>query len=147
MPRVSGDYEVGYQKPPRHTRFPKGRSGNPKGRPRHARNLLTDLHEELQQRITVREAGTERRISRQRAVVMRLLDKALKGELGAMVKLVDLVLRQEAAAGSGCEPDAPLSAEEWEVLAELEARLLRQPSDSLPDDEPTASGAGTQTPP
>jgi hypothetical protein len=144
---MSGDYEVGYKKPPQHSRFRKGRSGNPKGRPRQARNLLTDLREVLQQRITVREAGTERRISRQRAVVMRLLDKALKGELGAMVKLVDLVLRQEAAAGSGCEPDAPLLAEEWEVLSDLKARLLRQPSDSLPDDEPASNATGTQTPP
>jgi hypothetical protein len=123
---MSGD-EVGYKKPPRHSRFRKGRSGNPRGRPRQARNLMTDLHEELQQRITVREAGTERRISRQRAVVMRLLDKALKGELGAIIKLLDLVLRQEAAAGSSCEPDAPLLAEEWEVLTDLRARLLRQP--------------------
>ena len=83
-PGMPADYEVGYKKPPRHTRFRQGRSGNPDGRPKQARNLLTDLHEELQQRITVREGGTERRISRQRAVVMRLLDKALKGELGAV---------------------------------------------------------------
>ena len=144
---MPGDYEVGYKKPPRHTRFRKGRSGNPNGRPKQARNLLTDLHEELQQRITVREGGTERRISRQRAVVMRLLDKALKGELGAMAKLLDLVLRHEAAAGERCEPDAPLSAEEREVLAELEARLLRQPFDSLPDDEPASTETGTETQP
>jgi hypothetical protein len=144
---VPGDYEVGYKKPPRHTRFRQGRSGNPNGRPKQARNLLTDLHEELQQRITVREGGTERRISRQRAVVMRLLDKALKGELGAMAKLLDLVLRHEAAAGSGCEPDAPLLAEEWEVLADLKARLLRRPSDRLPDDEPASAGTSTETPP
>jgi hypothetical protein len=144
---VPGDYEVGYKKPPRHTRFRRGRSGNPNGRPKQARNLLTDLHEELQQRITVREGGTERRISRQRAVVMRWLDKALKGELGALVKLVDLVLRHEAVAGERYEPETPLSAEEREVLAELEARLLRRPSDRLPDDEPASAGARTETSP
>ena len=32
-------YEVGYGKPPRHTRFPKGRSGNPKGRPPRSKNI------------------------------------------------------------------------------------------------------------
>ena len=35
MPRdKKSDYEVGYGKPPRETRFVKGRSGNPRGRPR-----------------------------------------------------------------------------------------------------------------
>jgi Family of unknown function (DUF5681) len=144
---MPGDYEVGYKKPPRHTRFQQGRSGNPNGRPKQARNLLTDLHEELQQRITVREGGTERRISRQRAVVMRLLDKAIKGELGAIAKLLDLELRHEAAGGERCAPDAPLSAEEREVLAELEARLLRRPSDRLPDGEPGSAETSTETPP
>jgi Family of unknown function (DUF5681) len=143
---MSDDYEVGYKRPPRHSRFPKGRSGNPNGRPRQARNLLTDLHEEMQQQITVREAGTERRISRQRALIMRLLDKALKGELGAMSKLLDLVLRREAAAGSGSEPDAPLAAEEWEVLADLRARLLRPPGDSRPEDKPAPTGIGSELP-
>jgi hypothetical protein len=138
---------VGYRKPPRHTRFRQGRSGNPNGRRRQAKNLLTDLHEELQQRITVREGGIERRMSRQRAVVMRLLDKALKGELGAVAKLLDLVLRHEAAAGERCAPDAPLSAEEREVLAELEARLLCGPSDRLPRDEPASVGTRTETQP
>jgi Family of unknown function (DUF5681) len=142
---VPSDYDVGYKKPPRHTRFRQGRSGNPKGRPKQARNLLTDLREELQQRITVREGGTERRISRQRAVLKRWLDKALKGELGAIVKLIDLVQRLEAAAGERCAPDTPLSAEEREVLAELKTRLLRGPSNSLPDDEPASAATGTET--
>jgi hypothetical protein len=100
----------------------------------------------LQQRITVREGGTERRMTRQRAVAMRLLDKALKGELGALVKLVDLMLRHEAAAGERYEPETPLSAEEREVLADLAARLLRRPSDRLPDDEPASAATGTETP-
>jgi hypothetical protein len=143
---MPGDYEVGYKKPPRHTRFRQGRSGNPNGRPKQARNLLADLHEELQQRITVHEGGIKRRISRQRAVVKRLLDKALKGELGAVAKLLDLVLRHEASAGERCDPDAPLSTEEREVLAELEARLLCPPSDRLPRDEPASPGTSTETP-
>ena len=41
------DYEVGYGKPPRHTRFTKGRSGNPRGRSPGAKNLKTLLSEAL----------------------------------------------------------------------------------------------------
>src|SRR5258708_33036230 len=42
-PDSKGDYEVGYGKPPRETRFANGQSGNPRGRPSGAKNFKTLL--------------------------------------------------------------------------------------------------------
>jgi hypothetical protein len=39
------DYAVGYGKPPVETRFQKGQSGNPEGRPRGTKKLVTLLAE------------------------------------------------------------------------------------------------------
>ena len=55
------DYEIGYGKPPKQTRFKPGQSGNPRGRPSGTRNLRTDLAEELAERIAISEGGRRQR--------------------------------------------------------------------------------------
>jgi hypothetical protein len=48
-------YQVGYGKPPKHTQFKLGESGNPQGRSKGTKNLKTDLAEELCEKIVVHE--------------------------------------------------------------------------------------------
>ena len=65
-------HEVGYGKPPRHTRFQKGRSGNPRGRPRGSKNLSTLLNEVLNERVLVAENRGRRKITKQQAMITQL---------------------------------------------------------------------------
>src|SRR6266851_3988715 len=66
---------TGYRQPPIHTRFRKGRSGNPGGRPRRARDLLTVIERALD-RPAPETVGGGRRVSRREAIVARLAEKA-----------------------------------------------------------------------
>ena len=112
-----GKYKVGFGKPPKHTRFETGRSGNPKGRPKGARGLKTDLRAELSEKIKVTEHGRTRHLTKQRAVVKALAAKAMRGDPRAMAKLIDLALEiigvdgDQAAAVKLSESDEALLAE------------------------------------
>lgn len=122
---MPADYEVGYGRPPSHTRFQKGRSGNPKGRPKGARNFGTELQEALGQTVLVREGGVARRVTRRGAVVLSLLAKALKGDVRAAALLIAAEQRADAAKQGAPDGEA-LSAEEAEVMAGFEARLRQR---------------------
>ena len=90
---MANDYKIGYRKPPLGTRFKKGRSGNPRGRPRGSKNLKTDLSEELQEKIMVTEGGRRRSVSKQRAILKSLFAKAMKGDVRAGQAIVSMVER------------------------------------------------------
>ncbi len=90
--RNDDSYDVGYGKPPKHAQFKPGQSGNPKGRPRGARGLKTDLKAELNQRVTITENGRPRKLTKQQLMVKQLTAKAVKGEMKAISKLSELVI-------------------------------------------------------
>ncbi len=97
--RRPGDpYEVGYGKPPKRTRFKKGRSGNPYGRPPKKPDLYSELTKVLRERVTLTGPGQPEEATVQQALLLRLRDEALRGELWA-VKLVQKVM--EAMPDSG----------------------------------------------
>ena len=87
------DYEIGYGKPPRHTRFKPGRSGNPRGRPKGAKNLKIELIEELNERINIKESGKSKKVSKQRAMLKTMTARAVQGDTKAATVIVNLVFR------------------------------------------------------
>ena len=90
-------YEVGYGKPPFATRFRKGRSGNPRGRPRGARGVGPLLDEALAQEVTVTEGGKTTRISKREALILSLITKAIKGDMRAAAQTLRLIEAYEDA--------------------------------------------------
>lgn len=92
---MSDDYSVGYGKPPRHTQFKKGHSGNPKGRPRQCKNVLTDIHDELDELVQVTEGGTTVTMTKQRALIKATIAKASKGHTASIKLLLDLKAQAE----------------------------------------------------
>ncbi|HUE79122.1 MAG TPA: DUF5681 domain-containing protein [Sphingomicrobium sp.] len=71
--------EIGYGRPPTATRFQKGRSGNPKGRPRNRRRDIP-YDALLGQMVTIREDGRERRVTAAEAFILQLTKKGLEGD-------------------------------------------------------------------
>lgn len=114
---------VGYKRPPRHTQFKPGQSGNPKGRPKGTRNLDTDLEEELSEKIIVNEGGRRLEISKQRSILKSLVAKALKGDTRAASILVNLKLGLEQAKPVD-ERDVSLDADDQAILDAYARRLL-----------------------
>lgn len=86
------DDKVGYGKPPKKHRFKKGKSGNPKGRPKGAKGLKTDFKEELASVITVSIGGKEYTGTKQRLALKALSMRASLGDLRAIAQFVNLVV-------------------------------------------------------
>ena len=98
MDRKNGDgnYEVGYGKPPQRTRFKKGQSGNPKGRPRGSRNATTILNEALQERVVVTTNGRQRSATKLEVIFTQLVNKAAQGDHRATQLLLNQMPSLEA---------------------------------------------------
>jgi hypothetical protein len=89
-------YPVGYKKPPRHTQFKRGVSGNAKGRPKGAKNFATVIEEELRARIEVTENGKRKRISKREAIAKQTVNRAAAGDPKATSTLLNEARFQES---------------------------------------------------
>jgi hypothetical protein len=117
-----GDYEVGYGRPPRHTRFKKGRSGNPRGRSPGSRNLSTLLCEALNEPVIVAENGGRRKISKRQAIIKQLVNQSAKGDWRAAKLLLDILQDIERRTEPETAESSFGSADE-QVIEQLKARL------------------------
>lgn len=119
--RPTSDYEVGYGRPPAHSRFKPGRSGNPRGRPRKSKDLNRLIQTELDKTIPIKENGRERRISKREAVITQLINCAIKGD----VKPLQLVL-SHLDKHREIEPFTPTDVDDAVLLAALSKRNRKE---------------------
>jgi predicted DNA-binding ribbon-helix-helix protein len=117
------DYEVGYGKPPRHTRFTKGQSGNPKGRQPETKNLSSLLDQELNRRVVVAADGKRKAITKWRAFIKQLVDRATAGDLRAGKLILDLYSDTERRAEATSSQTADFTDADLKVIEQLKAQL------------------------
>lgn len=115
---------AGYGKPPAHSQFKPGQSGNPKGRPKGCKNLRTEVEEELSQMIRIRENGKDLRVSKRAALIKAQINKGItKGDSRA-AELIFLLANPEPNRES-TEAQQP-SSEDDAILQDLINRKMRQ---------------------
>ncbi len=128
-------YEIGYKKPPRNTRFKRGTSGNAKGRPKGARNFATVIEQELKARIEVTENGKRKRISKREAIAKQTVNRAAAGDHKATTTLLNEDRLQQAQNQSPVAATLTVGAEDQMVMHSILQRIRQSHPPSLEPDQ------------
>jgi Family of unknown function (DUF5681) len=116
------DEEVGYGKPPRHSRFIKGQSGNPRGRPPGAKNMKTLLTRALNELVVVTDHGGRRKVSKREAIITQLVNRSAKADFKAIQIVLGLVRDIE----SDTDPhsaDPTYTEADQQIIQRIQARF------------------------
>ena len=124
-PDQKRDYAVGYGKPPRRSRFPKGQSGNPPGRSPGAKNLKPLLSDALNEFVIVTENGGHRKITTREAIITQLVNRSAIADFRAIKILLDLVRDIEGQTEPASPETSAFSEADEKVIEQLRARFSK----------------------
>ena len=131
--------KAGYKRPPKATQFKPGTSGNPRGRPKKPRNLEDDLIEMLSKNITVREDGKLRKISRQKAILRKLLSQALQGDAKALSSILSMRIKFDATRQAPEQRAEEISDSDQAILDDYVRRQLEDMKGKENEQSPSES--------
>ena len=117
-----GDYVVGYGRPPNNTKFKKGQSGNPKGRPKTPKTVGAILRKVLGKKVRIQGANGLSRVSALEGVILNLAQDALRKDPKAIMNLIKLAQRIEEQQSDGDAPSEDLTPEDLEIIAAFQKR-------------------------
>jgi len=131
-PRAKRRYDVGYGKPPQHSRFKPGQSGNPRGRPKGVRSFNAQANELLTETIGMKEGDRIKRITMREALLRATIKAALGGDHRARHELFLMIQQseQEERTRAG-NPGlfAELQELDRDILADFQAQLSTKEED------------------
>jgi hypothetical protein len=127
--------DVGYGKPPKHTQFKKGQSGNLSGRPKGILNLATVLERTLREQVVINENGRRKVITKLEAAITQLVNKAASGDAHAMRYLCHLVNSAEERSVV-VEPITQFSDADRKVMDNILKRFQKSLKDGNDETDP-----------
>jgi hypothetical protein len=120
------EFEVGYGRPPKVSRWRRGQSGNPSGKRKGAKNWVTVLNEMMLQKIPMWENGKRRNISVLEGLLLAQRNSGLKGNLKAAAFLLKQLAATEVAHAAQREVSPRITPDMTPKEAgEIYARALR----------------------
>jgi len=129
--KTDADYDVGYGRPPKHTRFQKGQSGNPQGRARGKPNVGTLLEETVRASVMVVDGGRRVRRSKLQVAFTQVVNKAAGGDAKAFGQLHRLLALLPAKEVEG--PLTPDMAADRDLARKIAQRLALKLNNSDPE--------------
>jgi hypothetical protein len=144
------NYDVGFERPPRHAQFRKGTSGNPNGRPKGSPNRATLLEAALLEKVTVHENGERKQITKGAAILKQLVNKAAAGDPRSAQMILGEIRAIDARLPVARDEDDQEDSAQMVMLERLTVterlELRRLVAKAQGDVQPSEAGGPEETP-
>lgn len=113
-------------------RFAKGRSGNPKGRPRTANSVGSSILKAANAKVTVTENGKKHQIRKIQAAATQLANKSASGDPRSSKMLFDMAARAEAEQEAMAPKNTPITQSDQEIVEAFLTDFLKHIEENRP---------------